>query len=59
MILRVMYKLIPFYVGMFLGFLTALRPENTWVYGIFGGFMLAIFIREDIKEQEEKKDGQD
>lgn len=54
MILRVMYKLIPFYVGMFLGFLTALRPENTWVYGIFGGFMLAIFIREDIKEQEEK-----
>ena len=49
-----MYKLIPFYVGMFLGFLTALRPENTWVYGIFGGFMVAIFIREDLKEQEEK-----
>ena len=59
MILRVTYKLIPFYIGMFLGYLTALRPENVWTYGIFGGFMLAIFIREDLKEQEEKKNGQD
>lgn len=58
MILRVMYKLIPFYVGMFLGFLTALRPENTWIYGLFGGFMVAIFIREDLKEQERNDDGQ-
>lgn len=59
MILRVTYKLIPFYIGMFLGFLTALRPENTWVYGIFGGLLVGIFIREDLKEQEEKKDGRD
>lgn len=59
MILRVLYKLIPFYIGMFLGFLTALRPENTWIYGLFGGFMVAIFIREDLKEQERKDNGQD
>jgi len=59
MILRVTYKLIPFYIGMFLGYLTALRPENVWTYGFFGGLMLAIFIREDIKEQREKNNGQD
>jgi len=59
MILRVLYKLIPFYIGIFLGYLTSLRPENAWIYGLFGGFMIAIFIREDIKEQEEKKNGQD
>lgn len=48
MIWRVMYKLLPFYFGIFLGFLTSLRPDNAWIYGFFGGVFVAVMIRQDL-----------
>ena len=57
MILKFLTKLMPFYIGMFIGYLTFLQPQNVWIYGFFGGFMVAIFIMEDISK--EKENGQD
>lgn len=33
-------KLISFYLGLFLGYLTFKDPSNVWVYGFFGGAIL-------------------
>ena len=63
--MSLIYKLLPFYAGILLGYFTFLRPENAWIYGLFGGLVIGIFLREDMldafnkKKQEAPDDGHD
>lgn len=50
-------RLVPFYLGIFLGYLTFRDPDNAWVYGVFGGAFMSIMILED--RRKEPEDGQD
>lgn len=49
-------RLVPFYLGIFLGYLVFRDPDNAWVYGIFGGAFMAIMILEDVRKEDEPRD---
>lgn len=57
MFFKFLHRLVPFYFGMILGWLVFLEPKNVWIYGIFGGAFIAIFIIDDLTR--ENNDGQD
>jgi hypothetical protein len=54
--MNLLSKLIPFYLGIFLGYLTFRDPDSAWVYGIFGGAFMALMILEDTRSDPSDKD---
>lgn len=45
-------KLVPFYLGLIIGYLTFRDPDNAWVYGVFGGAFIAIMYLEDRRKED-------
>jgi protein-S-isoprenylcysteine O-methyltransferase Ste14 len=53
MMLKLLNRLIPFYLGIFMGYFAFLRPENIWIYGVFGGIFMGLMIIDDLRKEEE------
>jgi hypothetical protein len=56
--MNLLAKLMPFYLGIFLGYLTFRDPDNAWVYGVFGGAFILIMILEERKQVKDTEDGE-
>lgn len=56
--MKLLSKLVPFYLGILLGYLVFRDPDNAWVYGVFGGAFMSIMILEGTQEkrQEDESD---
>lgn len=57
--MQILNRLIPFYLGIFMGYFAFLRPENTWIYGVFGGIFMGLLIVEDIRKEKEQNNTKD
>lgn len=50
---KLLSKLIPFYVGIFIGYLTFRDPDNAWIYGGLGGLFMGIMLWEHTGQDKE------